>query len=160
MAPGSLNDDKHGVEHDAAEHDCRVTYHQPGLHHLIRNLTWLVTGPSPIYWSKHLAALTWSDQNPCLTCPSGHQPALLVLLTISHNDQKLSIPHLWSPDINRTFTNELSFIKWSTRTENAVSYLWSHLDYHAVYSAVCRSQDQLLSTYDDKVFKPYWLTNL
>ena len=42
MAPSSPYDDKHGVEHDAAEHDCRVTDHQPGLHHLIRNLTYLL----------------------------------------------------------------------------------------------------------------------
>ena len=39
VASGSPNDDEHGVEHDAAEHDCRVTDHQLGLHHMISNLT-------------------------------------------------------------------------------------------------------------------------
>ena len=42
VAACAPDDDEHGAEHDAAEHDCRVTYHQPGLHHLIRNLTYLL----------------------------------------------------------------------------------------------------------------------
>ena len=124
----------------------------------LASITWSET--SPIYWSDtrvHLAALTWSDQNPC---PSDHQPSL-VLPTISHNDQKLCFPpHGWSLDINRTFTTEWSFITWSTRTEYAVLQLWSYLDYRTVFSTVWHSQDQLLSMYDDKVSKPYWLTNL
>ena len=42
VAPGSLNDDQHGVEHDAAEHDRGVPHHKPCLHHLSKSLFFLI----------------------------------------------------------------------------------------------------------------------
>ena len=35
VAARAPDDDEHGAEHDAAEHDCRVAHHQLGLHQLI-----------------------------------------------------------------------------------------------------------------------------
>ena len=45
VAPGSLNDDQHGVEHDAAEHDRGVPHHKPCLHHLSKSLSFLISLP-------------------------------------------------------------------------------------------------------------------
>ena len=41
VATCAPDDDEHGAEHDAAEHDCRVAHHQLGLHQLILMICFL-----------------------------------------------------------------------------------------------------------------------
>ena len=128
VAPGSPNNDKHGVEHDAAEHDCRVTYHQPGLHHLIRNLAWLVTGPSTYLLIRStlppspgvirtLASLAPVITNLALFCWSSHtmirNSAFLTadLLTLTE-DSQLSDPSITWSNKNRICSFAIVIISW------------------------------------------------
>ena len=51
VATCAPDDDEHGAEHDAAEHDCRVAHHQLGLHQLILIICFLhqITKPAPSF---------------------------------------------------------------------------------------------------------------
>ena len=106
----------------------------------------------------NLASITWSETSPvtCLLIKNLTLPPSpgvirtlaslarvitnLALFDWSSHTMIRNFPHVWSLDINRTFA-----ITWSTRTEDAVLQLWSYFDYHAVFSTVWHSQDQLLS---------------
>ena len=62
VAACAPDDDEHGAEHDAAEHDCRVAHHQLGLHQLILMICFL----PPDHKASSFFCLKWPQIRCCI----------------------------------------------------------------------------------------------